>query len=100
MRWAGHVARLVRMRNACKTLVGTFPRDLEDTETTKIYLSLLSILYIVVSQGSSVGVATSYGLDGRGSGVGNFYLPHRVQTGSGAHLVSYPLGAGGKAAGA
>jgi hypothetical protein len=61
--------------------------------------------------GSSVGIATGYGLDDRSSSVrfpveaGNFPLLHRVQTGSGAHPASYPTytgGAypGGKAAGA
>jgi hypothetical protein len=57
---------------------------------------------------SSVGIATSYGLDDRGSipgGAGNFCLRCRIQTGSGAHPASYPMGAwgsfpGGKAAGA
>jgi hypothetical protein len=38
-------------------------------------------------------------------GAGNFLLLHRVQTGSGAHRASYPMGTGGyfpggKAAGA
>jgi hypothetical protein len=53
----------------------------------------------------------SYGLDDRGPrvrfpvGDGNFSLHHRVQNGSGAHPVSYPMGTrgsfpGGKAAGA
>jgi hypothetical protein len=52
-----------------------------------------------------------YGLDDRGSrvrfpaGAGNFSLHHRVQTGSGAHPDSYPMGTadsfiGGKEAGA
>jgi hypothetical protein len=52
----------------------------------------------------------SYGLDNRGSRVriparaGNFFLHHRVQTGSGAHPDSYPMGTrrslpGSKAAG-
>jgi hypothetical protein len=41
---------------------------------------------------------TYYGLDGRMIGVripagfGNFSLGHRVQTGSGAHPASYPVG--------
>jgi hypothetical protein len=59
------------------------------------------------SRDSSVGVATSYELKDRMTGVrfsaeaGNFSLRHRVQTGSGA----YPVGnrgyfPGGKAAGA
>jgi hypothetical protein len=29
------------------------------------------------------------------AGTGNFSLHHRVQTGSGAHLASYPMGTGG-----
>jgi hypothetical protein len=60
---------------------------------------------------SSVGIALGYGLEDRGSrvrftaGVGNFSLHHRVQNGSGAHPVSYPMVTrsffpGGKAAGA
>jgi hypothetical protein len=46
---------------------------------------------------SSVGVALGYGLDDRGSRIrfpaaaGNFSLHHRVQNGSGAHPVSYPM---------
>jgi hypothetical protein len=47
---------------------------------------------------SSVGIAPDYGLDDRGSRVrvpvraGNFSLHHRVQNGSGAHPVFYPMG--------
>jgi hypothetical protein len=59
---------------------------------------------------SSVGIALGYGLDDRCSrfrfpaGAGNFSL-HRVENGSEAHPVSYPMGTrvsfhGGKAAGA
>jgi hypothetical protein len=50
---------------------------------------------------SSVGIATGYGLDDRGStvrfpaGVGNFSLHHHDQTGSGAHPASYSMGARG-----
>jgi hypothetical protein len=54
-------------------------------------------------------IATAYGLDDRGVGVrvlvgSGFSLLHIVQTGSGAHPASYPMGArsyfpGGKAAG-
>jgi hypothetical protein len=46
----------------------------------------------------SVGKALGYGLDDRGSrvrfpaGAGNFFLNHRVQSGSGAHPASYPMG--------
>jgi hypothetical protein len=63
------------------------------------------------SRDSSVGIATGYGLDDRGSrvrlpaGAGNFSLRHRIQNGSGAHPASYPMGTrgffpGSKAAGA
>jgi hypothetical protein len=55
----------------------------------------------VKSRGSSVGIALGYGLDDRGSrvlfpaGTENFSLQHRVQTGSGAHPASYPMGTSG-----
>jgi hypothetical protein len=61
------------------------------------------------SRDSSVGIVTGYGLDDRGfrftAGAGNSSLHHRVQTGSGAHPASYPMGTRGsfpmgKAAGA
>jgi hypothetical protein len=50
---------------------------------------------------NSVAIANGYGLDSRMIGVrfparaGNFSLRHRVQTGSGAHPASYPMGAAG-----
>jgi hypothetical protein len=53
------------------------------------------------SRDSSVGIALGYGLDDRGSrvrfsaGAGNFSRHHRVQTGSGAHPASYPVGTRG-----
>jgi hypothetical protein len=64
-----------------------------------------------MSPDNSVGMATGYGLDDRMIEVlfpvagGNFSLRHHVQTGSGAHPASYPMGTGssfpgGKAAGA
>jgi hypothetical protein len=34
------------------------------------------------------------------AGAENYSLRHRVETGSGAHPGSYPMGTGGKAAGA
>jgi hypothetical protein len=66
---------------------------------------------LMKSRDSSVGIATGYGLDDRGSrvqvpaGARNFSLHHRVQNGSGAHRAYYPVGTrgsfrGGKAAGA
>jgi hypothetical protein len=50
---------------------------------------------------SSVGIALYYGLDDRGSrvrfpaGTGNFSLHHCVQSSSGVHPSSYPMGTGG-----
>jgi hypothetical protein len=50
---------------------------------------------------SSVGTVTGYGLNDWGSrvqdpaGAGNFSLHHRVQTGSGAHPISYQMVTGG-----
>jgi hypothetical protein len=44
----------------------------------------------------SVGIATSYGFDDSGIGVPwHFSLLHSVQTSSGAHPASYPMGTGG-----
>jgi hypothetical protein len=53
-----------------------------------------------VSRGSAVGIATAYGLDDREVRVrvpvgSEFSLLHIVQTGSGAHPASYPMGTGG-----
>jgi hypothetical protein len=62
-----------------------------------------------IHKSPGVGIATGYGLDGRGVGVrfpiGSSILLCRVQTGSGAHPASYPVGIvgsfpGGKVAGA
>jgi hypothetical protein len=50
---------------------------------------------------SSVHIGLGYGMDDRGcrvrfpAGAGNFSLHHRVQNGSGAHSVSYPIGTAG-----
>jgi hypothetical protein len=73
--------------------------------------SLGPTLKIFKSRGSSVGLSAGSGLDDRGWGVRvpagarNLSLLHRVQTDSGAHPTSYPMGRGcsfpgGKAAGA
>jgi hypothetical protein len=57
-----------------------------------------------VSQDSSVGKATSYGLDGLGTGVRfpagarDFFL-HIVQTDAGAYPAVYPMSTVGKATG-
>jgi hypothetical protein len=59
------------------------------------------VLLLFKSRDSSVGIATGYGLDDRGSrfrfpaGAGNFSLHHRVQNGSGAHPASYSVGTRG-----
>jgi hypothetical protein len=50
------------------------------------------------NQDSSIGIATGYGLDDRMNGIrfpagpGNISLRHHVQTGSGTHPASYPMG--------
>jgi hypothetical protein len=71
---------------------------------------LVKIIYSHGSMDSSVGIATGYGLDDGGVGVrvpegSRFSFLHVVQTGSGVHPTSYPMGTqgsfpGGKAAGA
>jgi hypothetical protein len=49
----------------------------------------------------SAGIATGYGLDDRMVGVrfpagaGNFFLRHCIQTSSGVHPASYPMGTRG-----
>jgi hypothetical protein len=58
----------------------------------------MAYIYTVTirSRNSSVGIATGYRLGSRGSIPGKskiFFLPHSVQTGPGAHQVSYTLGA-------
>jgi hypothetical protein len=56
---------------------------------------------IFKSLDSLVGIATNYGPDDSmigarfPAGAGNFSIRHRVQTGSGAHLASNPVGTGG-----
>jgi hypothetical protein len=55
----------------------------------------------MMTQGSSVDIATGYGLDDRTSGVRllararKFFLLHHVQTGPGAHPASYTIATGG-----
>jgi hypothetical protein len=57
------------------------------------------LCYLTLSAESSVGIATGYGIDGRGSiaGRGNIFFPplNIVRIGSGAHPVCYPIGTGG-----
>jgi hypothetical protein len=57
-----------------------------------------------VRRGSAVRIATVYGMDDREVGVrvlvgSKFSLLHIVQTGSGAHSASYPMGIGGSFSG-
>jgi hypothetical protein len=52
------------------------------------------------SRDSSVGIATGYGLDDQGAGVqvpvgSRIFILHVVQSGSGVHPTSYPMGIGG-----
>jgi hypothetical protein len=69
---------------------------------------IVHLITLSWSRDSSVDLATSYGLNGRDSIPGKsrgFLLLHSVQTGSGVHSTSYPMGKGGsfpedKAAGA
>ena len=56
-------------------------------------LSYFTVILPVIMPGSSVGTATGYGLDGRGSNPGggrDFSTP--VQTGPGAHPASCTMG--------
>jgi hypothetical protein len=65
------------------------------------WVQIISLAFLLrMSWDSSVGIATGYRLDDRNIGVrfmagaGNFSLRHHVQTGSGAHPASYPMGPG------
>jgi hypothetical protein len=60
--------------------------------------------YFQESRDSVVGIATDYGLDDRGVGVrvpigSRIFSLHVVQTGSGAHPASYPMGTRGSSPG-
>jgi hypothetical protein len=60
--------------------------------------------FISKSRDSAVGIATGYVLDDQGVGVRvplgkEFSLLHVVQTGSGVHPTSYPMGTGGSFSG-
>jgi hypothetical protein len=63
-------------------------------QTQYIFLEADSNDFIYVD---AVGIANDYRLDYEGDGVRVLYL---VQTGYGSHPASYPMGTGGKAAGA
>jgi hypothetical protein len=62
---------------------------------TLLFITKTLIQFIYHSSG---GIALGYGLDDRGSrvrslaGAGDFSLHHRVQNGSEAHPISYPMG--------
>jgi hypothetical protein len=59
----------------------------------------------LLTRDSSVGITTGYGLDGRmigfrfPAGGREFFYSPRVQTGSGPHPASYPMGIGGSFSG-
>jgi hypothetical protein len=61
----------------------------------------LNIIYYIIlsskSRDSTVGIATGYGLDGRGSipGKGQEIILRSFQTGFGTHPASYPMGTEG-----
>jgi hypothetical protein len=66
---------------------------------------MLLITQEAKSRDGAVGIATRYGLDNRGVGVHSpfmvkNFLPHVLQTGSGAHQASYSMGTGGSFPGA
>jgi hypothetical protein len=51
----------------------------------------------IIAQGSSLGIATGFGLDGKIqflAGARDFSLLHSTQTGSGAHPTSFSMGTG------
>jgi hypothetical protein len=74
------------------------------------YIFINSVRVPGRSRGTSVGIATGYGVDDQGVGVRvrmgrEFSILHAVQTGSGVDPASYPMDTGdsfpgGKAAGA
>jgi hypothetical protein len=66
----------------------------------KLFGQFREVYVSVGSRDSSVGIATGYGLDDRGAGVrvpveSRIFLLHVVQTGSGVHPASCPMGTGG-----
>jgi hypothetical protein len=64
---------------------------------------LIQFLWIVHHNNrNAIGIATDYGLDGRGVGIrvpvrAKFFPLHVIQTGSGAQPASYPMSLRGKA---
>jgi hypothetical protein len=81
---------------------------LEELKNFTNPFNISEFLHMNVSRDSSVGIATGYEIDVRGSIPGrgtDFSQLHRFQTTSGPHSVSYPMGSrvsfpGGKASGA
>jgi hypothetical protein len=68
---------------------------------TSHLLKIKRVGFFLKSRDTSVGIALDYRLDDRGSrvrfptGARNFSLHHRIQSGSGAHSASYPMGTRG-----
>jgi hypothetical protein len=84
------------MEMSCLSILMFHPRNY--THLISIKLGVWDLCQKLMSRHSSVGLATGYGLDDRMIGVrfpagaGNVFLRHHVQTGSGAHSASYPMG--------
>jgi hypothetical protein len=93
-----HLVPRSRMRGGIPPLPNTPSRRGAQLKHTGNFI--FSLPYIKIHD-ISVGIAPGYGLDDRGSrvrfpeGAGIFSLHHRVQNGSGAHPVYYPMGARG-----
>jgi hypothetical protein len=69
-----------------------------------MHISIQLDIFMIL-QDSAVGITTCYGLDDQRIGVrvpvgSRIFSFHVIQTGSGVHPTSYPVGTGGKAAGA
>jgi hypothetical protein len=66
-------------------------------------VTISEIFKFQFSQDSSVGIAMGYVIEVRGSILGStnhFFLLYSIQTGSGAHPGSYPMGTGSSIPGA
>jgi hypothetical protein len=66
---------------------------------SSVTFKLCPYLPTIKSQSSSVGIVAGYGLDGLGliPGIARLFF-YSIQTGSGAHPASNPIGTGGKVA--
>jgi hypothetical protein len=70
-----------------------------DIPNVAVRYDMVVTLFYSTCRSSAVGIATDYGLDGSEVEFGpqkgkEFSLLHIVQTGSGSHLASYPMGTG------